>query len=56
MPVASSIPYIGSAFKNTKEERNELMTFVLVQPEIMQSGNADDAATARQTGDNDAQR
>ena len=36
VPVASSIPYIGSAFRNVKEERNETAMFVLVRPEIVQ--------------------
>jgi len=37
VPIASSIPYIGSAFKSVKEERNETAMFVLVRPEIVQS-------------------
>jgi type II secretory pathway component GspD/PulD (secretin) len=35
VPVASSIPYIGSAFESVKEERNETAMFVLVRPEIV---------------------
>jgi len=37
VPIASSIPYIGSAFKSVKEERNEIAMFVLVRPEIVQA-------------------
>ena len=56
VPIASSIPYIGSAFKNVKEERNETAMFVLVRPEIVQPANAADTpATVRQPGD-DVQR
>jgi Flp pilus assembly secretin CpaC len=56
VPIVSSIPYVGSAFKSVKEERNETAMFVLVRPEILQSANdADDdadhaAATLRRTG------
>ena len=58
VPIASSIPYIGSAFKNVKEERNETAMFVLVRPEIVQPANAADnaPATVRQPGDYDVQR
>jgi pilus assembly protein CpaC len=45
VPIASSIPYIGSAFKNVKEERNETAMFVLVRPEIVQSSSAGNAGT-----------
>jgi pilus assembly protein CpaC len=55
VPVASSIPYIGSAFKSVKEERNETAMFVLVQTEIVQPAD-NSPATARQPSDNDAQR
>ena len=43
VPVVSSIPYIGSAFKSVREDRNELATFVLVRPEIVQPPNADNS-------------
>ncbi len=58
VPIASSIPYIGSAFKNVKEERNETAMFVLVRPEIVQPADAADnvPATVRQPGDYDVQR
>jgi Flp pilus assembly secretin CpaC len=63
VPVASSIPYIGSAFKSVKEERNEIAMFVLVRPEIVQSptaaaGRADNApdATARRSAEGKGRR
>ncbi len=57
VPVASSIPYIGSAFKSVKEERNETALFVLVRPEILQSAGGDGASpTARHPDDVNVQR
>jgi len=62
VPIASSIPYIGSAFKNVKEERNETAMFVLVRPEIVQSraaaveGEGDAQLTARQPTDYEIRR
>jgi Flp pilus assembly secretin CpaC len=58
VPIASSIPYIGSAFKNVKEERNEMAMFVLVRPELVQpASDADNApATARAPSEYDPQR
>ena len=50
VPVASSIPYIGSAFKNVKEERNETAMFVLVRPEIVQPLTAAVRQCRRQPG------
>jgi pilus assembly protein CpaC len=52
VPVASSIPYIGSAFKNVKEERNETAMFILVQPELVQplAASAERAGKAPQIG------
>jgi Flp pilus assembly secretin CpaC len=47
IPIASSIPYVGSAFKSVKEERNEIAMFVLVRPEIVESAN--DAAASPAT-------
>jgi pilus assembly protein CpaC len=52
VPIASSIPYIGSAFKSVKEERNEIAMFVLVRPEIVQSlPAAADAQSASRPAD-----
>ena len=58
VPIASSIPYIGSAFKNVKEERNETAMFVLVRPELPQPvGDADNSsAAARQPSEHDPLR
>ncbi len=57
VPVVSSIPYIGSAFKSVREDRNELATFVLVRPEIVQPPNADNSPTAEhKPSDYDVQR
>jgi Flp pilus assembly secretin CpaC len=56
VPIASSIPYIGSAFKTVKEERNETAIFVLVRTEIAQPATANPPTTARQPNDNDSQR
>jgi pilus assembly protein CpaC len=57
VPIASSIPYVGSAFKSVKEERNETAMFVFVRPEVVQPASADNAATAaRQPSDYDGQR
>jgi pilus assembly protein CpaC len=58
VPIASSIPYIGSAFTNVKEERNEITTFVLVRPEIAQAANDADnpPATANPPSDVEMRR
>jgi pilus assembly protein CpaC len=62
VPVASSIPYIGSAFKNVKEERNEIAVFVLVRPEIVKplsaatDGESDAPRTAQPPCDYDTRR
>jgi Flp pilus assembly secretin CpaC len=37
VPGISSIPYVGVPFRSIKETKNELATFILVRPEIVQS-------------------
>jgi Flp pilus assembly secretin CpaC len=55
VPIASSIPYVGAAFRSVKEERNETAMFVLVRPELVQP--VDNApATAHQPSDIETRR
>ena len=42
LPYISEIPYVGAAFRSTKETRNEVAMFILVRPEIVQTPAASD--------------
>ena len=40
LPWISEIPYVGALFRRTEDARNEIATFVVVQPEIVESSAA----------------
>jgi len=40
VPVVSEIPYAGAIFRSVKETRNEVATFVLIRPELVEPSAA----------------
>jgi pilus assembly protein CpaC len=40
LPWISEVPYLGAAFRNTKEERNEVELLILVRPELVEAMDA----------------
>jgi Flp pilus assembly secretin CpaC len=55
-PYISSIPYVGAAFRSVKETHNELATFILVRPEIVQTPPVSAYPNAGAQGDPSAPR
>ena len=43
LPWISELPYLGMAFRNVKEERNEVELLILVTPELVEAMSADEA-------------